>query len=562
MADLIEKNALGPVAFKVYANGSAVAGKFGFGSISVAREVNRIGRASVEVIVGDETGIDVQSIDDAKFKPGNSIRIDAGYGSGIETIYEGIVISNRLRQAPSGVALMVVECRDYAVKAASGCKNKVFSDKKDSEIISLIAGSYPDLAVSVDDTSRRNEEVVQCCCNDWDFILSLAVANGMVAVSDGRKLSVGKPGGAGTPTLTVKYGGNLLDFDCEAVPDGIVSDSGLPGSFSRFRGNVQFQGNAKAKPGCFIGIEGLGKIFNGNAFASKVVHTISDGVWITTAGLGKDLVSDCPEIETGLSGLGTDSGSFGIGMNPGVSGERGNVTVRPSSGFLPGFEGLQVGKVTKLDSDPAGENRIQVSVCTLGSETVSVWARLANFYGTSGASGSFFIPEIGDEVVLGFFNGYPGHPVILGSLYGKKNAPPYGLSAGNNVKAIVSRSKLVLEMDEDRKSVTLKTPGGNEISICDESKAVHLTDQNGNKISMDASGIRIDSCKDVIINAKSNINLAAVSNIETRSKADTRIYGMNVIGTADVGMTLKGNATAEISAAGQTVVKGAMVMIN
>jgi hypothetical protein len=121
---------------------------------------------------------------------------------------------------------------------------------------------------------------------------------------------------------------------------------------------------------------------------------------------------------------------------------------------------------------------------------------------------------------------------------------------------------LVLEMDEDRKSVTLKTPGGNEISICDESKAVHLTDQNGNKISMDASGIRIDSCKDVIINAKSNINLAAVSNIEMRSKADTRIHGMNVIGTADVGMTLKGNATAEISAAGQTVVKGAMVMIN
>ncbi len=54
----------------------------------------------------------------------------------------------------------------------------------------------------------------------------------------------------------------------------------------------------------------------------------------------------------------------------------------------------------------------------------------------------------------------------------------------------------------------------------------------------------IDSCKDVIINAKSNIKLTAVSNIETKSTADTKIQGMNIAGTADLAMTMKGSTTA------------------
>ncbi len=54
----------------------------------------------------------------------------------------------------------------------------------------------------------------------------------------------------------------------------------------------------------------------------------------------------------------------------------------------------------------------------------------------------------------------------------------------------------------------------------------------------------IDSCQDVIINAKSNIKLTAVSNIEPKSTVDIKIHGMNIAGTADLAMTMKGSITA------------------
>lgn len=62
--------------------------------------------------------------------------------------------------------------------------------------------------------------------------------------------------------------------------------------------------------------------------------------------------------------------------------------------------------------------------------------------------------------------------------------------------------------------------------------------------------------------AKGNILLDATSKVSVKAKSDVGLEGMNVKATAKVGFTAKGNATAEISASGQTTVKGAMVMIN
>ncbi len=597
MADSPGKNAARLVTFKVYSDGSAVADKFEFKSITVTKEVNRIGSATLEIIAGNMPQKDIPLSNDDTFKPGKAIKIEAGYESENETIYEGIVISHGLRLPSSGATLLVIECRDYAIKATAGRKNCVFEKKKDSEIISQIAGNYSDLSTSVDATSYQHEEVIQYYATDWDFILSRADVNGLIVISDDKKLSIKKPGVSESAVLTVTFGDDLIDFDGEVVAfdqynvaqavawdpasqavvtsdgsapslnsQGDLSQSDLSGvialdqfilqsgvtaetaplrswadalllkyGLARFHGNLDFQGSAKAKPGCIIEVAGLGNRFNGNVFVGKVVHTISDGDWITTAGLGID-----PEFMT----------------------ERENVTAPPASGLLPGIEGLQIGKVTKLDADPAGENRIQIKIPVLNSDPDTVWARLANFYGTAGNSGSFFIPEVDDEVILGFLNNDPRHPVILGSLYSSKNVPPYDLTADNFTKAIVSKNKLVIEMEEDKKEITIKTPGNNQILLSDDQKTIKLSDQNGNTITMSDSGIKIDSCKDVIINAKANIKLTATSNIETKSTSDTKIQGLNVTGTADVGMTMKGSATAEFSASGQTTVKGAMVMIN
>ena len=72
----------------------------------------------------------------------------------------------------------------------------------------------------------------------------------------------------------------------------------------------------------------------------------------------------------------------------------------------------------------------------------------------------------------------------------------------------------------------------------------------------------LDSPKDISISAKGKITLDAVGQISISSKADVKTAGMNINNTAQVGFVAKGSASAELSASGQTTVKGAVVMIN
>ena len=68
--------------------------------------------------------------------------------------------------------------------------------------------------------------------------------------------------------------------------------------------------------------------------------------------------------------------------------------------------------------------------------------------------------------------------------------------------------------------------------------------------------------KDIKIQAKGMVAIDAVEKIEVSSKADVAISGLNIENDAKVGFAAKGGATAELSASGQTTVKGAMVEIN
>ena len=100
------------------------------------------------------------------------------------------------------------------------------------------------------------------------------------------------------------------------------------------------------------------------------------------------------------------------------------------------------------------------------------------------------------------------------------------------------------------------------MEISDDAKHIKLTDQDKNEIVMDSSGISLSSGKDIKLKAKGAITMDATSKISGTAKQDISLDGLNVKMQAKVGATVKGNATAELSASGQTTVKGAMVMIN
>jgi Rhs element Vgr protein len=319
-----------------------------------------------------------------------------------------------------------------------------------------------------------------------------------------------------------------------AVLDSWAKSVQLKAGLARVRGRMRFLGDAAALPGTLITLDGVGTRFNGDVFVSAVQHDMADGNWISEAEFGLD---------------------------PNWQVERPDVVAPLASGQLPGVSGLQIGVVVKLDGDPAGESRIQIKLPSLASKNEGVWARLLQLY-ASNSFGTFFLPEINDEVLVGYLNGDPSYPVVLGSMYSSKQVSPYALAAANNTKAIVTRCKHKIEFNEEDKIITVTTPGNNKLVLDDKDKSILLQDQNGNSIKLSDSGIALDSAKDITLNAKGGITLDAVNAISITSKADVKASGLNISCEAQAGFTGKGSATAELSASGQTTVKGAMVMIN
>lgn len=591
MADSPSKNKDRVLACSVYVNGNKLKDTFSLVSASVRLALNRIGKATLKFNAGNMDAQTFDESDDALFKPGNPIRLDAGGTDNQDTLFEGSIIGVRILTGKDFRSYMIVECRDCAYPATQGRKNRIFEKQKDSDIINELLKDYG--SVDVDATQYQHPTLVQYYCSDWDFALSRADACGLFVCTDGSKIKVKKPEVGGSPVLTVTYGEDITSFDLELTADDqftqyeavswspkeqkavkvsasspslnkqgdlqpknlasgdsmlLQTDApteekalkqwadgmALKAGLARYQGTVSFYGSAKVKPGKLIELKGLGKRFNGNLFVGSVTHTIADNEWVTEAGAGVPAINITDEPD---------------------------VVSPPASGFLPGLQGLHAAVVKKLDEDPQQEYRIQVELPWLEGKSKLLWARLATMYATNGM-GTYFLPEVNDEVLVGFMNADPTHPVILGSLYGAKHKPPFEYEAKNNTKAIVTREQLRIEFDEEKKVITIATPSKNTLEINDDGKSITLTDQHKNEIKMDSGGITLLSSKDIKLTAKGSITMDATSKISGTAKSDISLDGTNIKVQAKMGATIKGNATAELSATGQTTVKGAMVMIN
>ena len=591
MADSPSINKDRVLSCSVYCGGSKLKESYALVSATVRLELNHIGKATLKFNAGN---MDKQTFDESDadlFKPGNTIRLDAGDTNKEETLFDGVIIGLRIATGKNSHSYMVVECRDNAYPATQGRKNRIFEKKKDGDIIKETLSCYG--TVEVDATPYQHPTLVQYYCSNWDFALARADANGLFVFTEGNKIKVKKPEVDASPVLTVTYGTDITAFDLElsaddqftqyeavswnpktqkavkvsasspslnkqgdlqpkniATGDSLLLQTDAPtdekalkqwadgmalkAGLARYQGSCSFYGSAKVKPGCIIELKGLGRRFNGNLFVGSVTHTIENNEWITEAGAGVSPL--CITDETDV--------------------------VSPSaSGFLPGLQGLHVAVVKKLDGDPLKEQRIQVELPWMDGKSKLLWARLSTMYATGGM-GAFFLPEPEDEVIVGFMNQDPAHPVILGSLYGEKHRPPYEYEAQNNTKALVTREKMRIEFDEEKKIITVSTPGKNTVELSDGGKRIRLTDENKNEITMDKNGITLSSAKDITLKAKGGIKMDATMKISGTAEQDVSLEGLNVKVQAKVGASVKGNATAELSSSGQTTVKGAMVLIN
>ena len=157
--------------------------------------------------------------------------------------------------------------------------------------------------------------------------------------------------------------------------------------------------------------------------------------------------------------------------------------------------------------DPDGQGRVKISLPwapDTGGGRYDTWARLATFMAGNNR-GSWFIPDVDDEVLIVFEGGDPRRPYVIGSLWNGSDKPPETMDgAGKNFKKVLrSRNgvKMTLDDNDGREQFILETPGAQKLTLKDGPGAVEIVDSNGNSIKLETSGITITAAAKVTINA-------------------------------------------------------------
>ncbi len=297
--------------------------------------------------------------------------------------------------------------------------------------------------------------------------------------------------------------------------------------------------NGDIVPGRQVQVDGVGSRFNGTYYVTQVIHE-----WTTGQGMITQFTVSGRR-DRGLWSLLEDS--------------------RPQAVST----GLVIGLVTN-NKDPEEMGRVRVKFPWLSDDDESAWARIVSPM-AGGGRGFLYIPEVDDEVLVGFEHGDIHRPFILGALWNGQDKVPMNASqavGGDgkvNKRVLKSRSGHTITLDD--------TSGGEEITIVDKTgsnKIVFHSPDNSMQIKVQG---------DLTIEAQGKITLKAQTGVDMSSQADFTIKGqtgvdmssqasLNIKGQTGVDvssqtqLTLAGQLSAELSSSTQTTVKGSLVNVN
>lgn len=285
----------------------------------------------------------------------------------------------------------------------------------------------------------------------------------------------------------------------------------LASSFVEAEGTCD--GNANVKPGKQVEIAGVGSRFNGKYYVTTVVHE-----WNLVNGL---------RTHFNISGR-RDNGIWSL------------LDEQPAR--QPDL-GLVVGIVTNTN-DPEGLMRVRVRFPWLSDSDESAWARVISPMAGNGR-GFMYLPEIDDEVVVGFEHGDIHRPYVVGAVWNGLDAPPISQasaidgSGAVNKRVIKSRAGHTILLDD--------TSGSEQISIIDKTgnNKIVLTSPN-NSLEIKVEG-------DLNIEAQGKITLKALAGLDMSSQASLSLKGINSTIEGTASLTVKDGGGAQIAFTGPVV---------
>lgn len=193
-----------------------------------------------------------------------------------------------------------------------------------------------------------------------------------------------------------------------------------------------------------------------------------------------------------------------------------DLDVRLAAGAGGLFYGVHPALVVDV-VDPDGQGRVRVALPWAADDGApyEVWARLATMM-AGNDRGTWFIPDVDDEVLVAFGGGDVARPFVVGALWNGADAPPASMdgSGENNLKRIRSRNGVQITMDDTsgQESIVIETPGGQVATLKDGPGTIELRDSNGNTVTMEGAGVTVTTSAKLTVNASTvEVNASMVT---------------------------------------------------
>lgn len=490
---------------------------------------------------------DLELVDGETFDVGRELKVEMGAGDELEAVFDGEIVGLELQPTAQGTQTLVVRGYDRSHRLHRGRQTRSFVQMTDSDLVTRIAREVG-LRPEVESTSEVYDYILQDNRTNYDFVRDRAERIGFSFWVEEGKLFFNRPSASPPEPLTLEWGTALLHFhpvlsagrqvnevvvrgwdpqekraivgqatDGRGTPEIGEERSGgelaqeafgearavvvhrpvrtqaeadalaqslcdeLSNAFVRAEGRST--GNPVLRPGGLLEIQHVGERFSGRYYVTQAVHRLS-------------------------SRTGTYETSFV------VSGSQAQTLLDLVQPPGEGREWISLGVVTD-NNDPEAIGRVKVQLPWLGDDVESTWARTAAPM-AGDERGFFFLPEVGDEVLVGFEHGDVHRPYILGALWNGQDAPPLGsgdaVGAGGQVMQRI-----------------IKTSAGHIILLDDDDAGGGITieDSAGNKIVLDtaSNGLKIEVQGNLEIEAQGTVTIKGSGGVEVESSGQVNVKG-------------------------------------
>jgi phage protein D/phage baseplate assembly protein gpV len=544
--------------------------------LDLSEEVGRHARLTLLVHNWDVDARAVRHSDSDLFAPGTEIALRLGYHAKLEPVFSGVITALGAHFGESLVPTLRIEARSRSIQLAHPPRSRVLEDVNDGDVANVIAADYG-LTADAEDGIDQPFVVIDGR-SDWDYLTERATALGWVTYVRDTTLVFRPPADppARPPELT--WGSTLTELtltqDIATVADPVTATGWDPAALEAPEGEADAgrvgtpAGDRPAVDDALgdaswplreelvarttpLELPELEQLAVGRATASALAHVSGRGATIGSPTLRADgWIS--------LSGVGTRmSGPFYVTASRQSISPRGYRTefqvglprpLLPPARQGAGRSALRLGIVEDLD-DPEHWGRVKVATPWRSDAPEAVWARIATL-DAGPNQGTWFVPDVGQEVVVGTIGGDDRHPVVLGALWNGTQSPPETMDPdANDVRAIVTRSGHKIRIDDgDAASIEVATAGGRKVVLSDGDEAIELTDPSGPcTIKLSADGIALTAgAGDITLSASAGKVIVDATGIEATSQ-----------GAA----TIKSSSTLEVKAAARLTLGGALIAI-